>query len=515
MDRTSYPMARQATSTLWQETISAPPILPSLRGQVEADVVILGAGITGLTAAMYLKAAGQRVVVLEAGRVGSGTTGGTSAHLDAMPDQGAEQLIRDFGESTAGAVTRARMAAIAQIESWCRELDIACDFRRVPAYLYSESADRVSALEAECEAARRLGLETTMVDRLDLPFAYGGFRIDNQARFHSLSYLYGLARRLRGEGVAIYEDSHAQIPADGEPCVVETGGGRVTARNVLLCTHTSYMGVTAIDTLVAPYQSYVLTARVSDEVPDTLYWDDAEPYHYTRLASSEDPKLLVVGGADHKTGQGGDEREAMDRLERYVHERFQVKSIEHRWSAELLEPSDGLPYVGRMWTTRNVMVGAGFSGTGLTFGSIAGKVLADLVLERESPLAKIFSPARFKPLAGGPDYLAENLNVARRFVADRFSGDAVESLDEVRAGEGRLIRYQGKQWAVYRDQQGAVHVLSPVCTHAGCHVQWNEFENTWDCPCHGGRFSALGERIYGPPPKNLEPKAIADLESDQ
>ena len=510
MDQAVAERLRQATPSYWQDTAPPGAAYPRLRGDVRADVAVIGAGITGLTAAAYLAAAGRKVIVLEANRVGSGTTGGTSAHLDAMPDQGADVLINDFGVSAARAVTKSRMDAIAQIETWCRELEIDCEFRRVPAYKYSESAQGVQRLRDECEQARALGLETGMVNACGLPFAHSGFRIEHQARFHALRYLQGLAKSLHTHGVAIYEHSPAHPPRDDDPCTVETNDGRVTAADVLLCTHTCYMGITEIDTLIAPYQSYVLTARVADRIPDALFWDDADPYHYIRLASGERLDLLVAGGADHKTGQGNDEREALARLEQYVQERFQVEAIEHQWSAELLEPADGLPYIGRLRTTRHVMTGAGFSGTGLTFGSVAGRVLTDLHLGHESQLAEIFSPSRFKPIAGGADYLSENLNVARRFVADRFSGDEVESLDEVHPGEGRLVRYRGNQWAVYRDEQRKIHILSPVCTHAGCRVQWNEFESTWDCPCHGGRYSALGKRIYGPPSKDLEPQALDD-----
>ncbi len=280
MDRVITKTLPQATPSYWQDT--APPMAeyPPLRGDVEADVAVIGAGITGLTAATYLAAAGRRVVLLEANRVGSGTTGGTSAHLDAMPDQGAGALINDFGASAARAVTEARMAAIAQIETWCREVGIDCDFRRVPAYLYSESAEGIEALRDECEQARALGLEAAMVDAPGLPFAHGAFRIENQARFHALRYLQGLATALHANGVAIHEHSRAQPPSDGEPCTVETPTGRVTAADVLLCTHTCYMGITEIDTLIAPYQSYVLTARIAGQVPDALFWDDAVPYHY-------------------------------------------------------------------------------------------------------------------------------------------------------------------------------------------------------------------------------------------
>jgi glycine/D-amino acid oxidase-like deaminating enzyme/nitrite reductase/ring-hydroxylating ferredoxin subunit len=502
---------REASTPYWHTTSSPAPHYPALDREVEADVAILGGGITGLTAAMHLSAVGKKVVVLEAGRIGAGTTGGTSGHLDAMPDQGAGKLIADFGESDARAVTRARSGAIDQIEAWCRELDVNCDFHRVPAFTYSETAEGAAALEDECDAARRLGLDVALAAPAGLDFARGGFRIEGQARFHALRYLRGMAEFLHRQGVAIYENSRAAPPKDGQPCELEAGRGRVLAQDVLLCTHSCYLGISPIDLRIAPYQSYVLTARVDTGLPDALYWDDVKPYHYVRQSSSDDPSLLVVGGADHKTGQGGDERVAFQHLEDYTRDRFHTERIEHRWSAELFEPADGLPLIGRAPFSNHLYLGTGYSGTGLTFGVVAGRLMADLVLGRKSAVAEILSPSRIKPMAAAGTFVSENLNVARRYVTDRFRAQSVETFNEVRNGEGRLVRYRGKQWAVYRDDQGTLHVLSPVCTHAGCHVQWNEFEKTWDCPCHGGRFAPSGERIYGPPPADLESKAVDDL----
>ncbi|MCA9115529.1 MAG: FAD-dependent oxidoreductase [Planctomycetaceae bacterium] len=487
---------------------------PPHSGPLETDVLIVGGGITGLTAAMHLVAAGRKVAVLEAGRIGAGTTAGTSGHLEALPDQGAGKLIRDFGCEAARAVTRARMEAIDQIETWCHDLATDADFRRVPACSCTESNSEKDSVRQECEHVRELGLDAAMLDLtasgLPLP-AVAGFRVERQGRFHSVRYLRALAQRLQSDGCRIHEHTRAMPPRDGDPCTVETAHGQVTAGRVLLCTHSAYLGISEIDIRVAPYQSYVMTVRVREEFPDVLYWDDAEPYHYIRRATAADPHLLIVGGADHKTGQGGNEAEACDRLERYVRERFDVTEILQRWSAEYFEPADGLPLIGRVPFRERTFLATGFSGTGLTFGTVAGRVLADLVLERETPLADIFSMSRLKLLAAGKGLLTENLNAAHRFVADRFGGREIDSLDEIAAGEGAVVQYRGSQWAVYRDPQQAVHVLSPVCTHAGCHVQWNEAEHTWDCPCHGGRFSPQGQRLYGPPADDLEQQAPGEL----
>jgi glycine/D-amino acid oxidase-like deaminating enzyme/nitrite reductase/ring-hydroxylating ferredoxin subunit len=477
-------------------------------GNAEAEVVIVGAGITGLTTALHVQAAGLRVMILEAGRVGAGTTGGTSAHLDAVPDQGADELIRKFGEASARQITAGRMAAIDQIETWCREFEIDCDFRRIPAYFYSESESGAKTLMKQADSLRRLGLSLERAAAVDLPFAgYGGLRIDHQGRFHSLRYLRGLARVFHGRGGVIHEHTPVQPPAGKAEASVETAHGRISAsRGVVLCTHSPFLGPSQFDARVAAYQSYVLTARIAEEIPDALFWDDAEPYHYLRRAASDDPHLIIAGGADHKTGQGGDERESVRQLEEYVRERFTVEAIEQRWSAEFHEPDDGIPYIGAVPRADRLWMSTGYSGTGLSYGTMAGRLLSDLLLERENPLAEIVRPSRVKPLAAAKRFVTENVNVAQRFIGDRVTADSIQSLQEIRSGQGRLVRYRGRALAAYRSEDGHLHTLSPACTHMGCFVQWNEQEHTWDCPCHGGRYTATGERVYGPPPRDLEPK---------
>jgi Rieske Fe-S protein len=277
----------------------------------------------------------------------------------------------------------------------------------------------------------------------------------------------------------------------------------VRADAVVVATHSAFLGISSFDARVAPYQSYVLTAELDDEIGDALFWDDESPYHYIRRASSQEPNHYIVGGEDHKTGQG-DERERLRRLEDYLRAKFRVRSIQQRWSAELFAPSDGVPYIGRVPLTENLFVATGFEGTGLTWGTAAGRVLSNLILGIPDSLSEIVTPLRLKPLAAGPDLIKENWNVAKRFVIDRFQAERVDSIgDVVGAGEGKIVEYQGELVALYRDPSGTLYACSAKCTHAGCIVQWNDMEKTWDCPCHGGRYQASGERIYGPPADDL------------
>lgn len=411
-------------------------------------------------------------------------------------------LIDRFGEDVTRQVVAASRDAIDEIEARCNQFGD-CDFVRLPSYEYTEVGDRPQWMKEQYESGCRLKLPLTLTDIVPLPFHCNhAVRTEQQGRFHALRYLQHLAAQVHGQGSYVFENSRAQPPEPGKP--VATAYGEVRAKDVFVATHSAFLRISQWDLRVAPYQSYVLAVRVEDEVPDALFWDDADPYHYIRRASSADPHLLLIGGADHKTGQGNDERNSYEQLEQYVRERFRVQAIESRWSGEFFEPADGLPYVGRVPNWEHVYVATGFSGTGMTLGPVSGKLVADLLLERPNPLAEAFSPGRLNVAASAGSFLSENLNAAYRFVADRFQGEKVESLEEIAPGQGRIVTFKGRQLAAYRNSAGLLHTLSPQCTHAGCIVQWNDAESTWDCPCHGGRFTPEGKCLYGPPPSDLD-----------
>ncbi|HZL89657.1 MAG TPA: FAD-dependent oxidoreductase [Pirellulaceae bacterium] len=500
-------MQTTAHSSYWQQTVGPDaPHFPPLDQDIDVDVAIVGGGITGLTAARWLKEMGKRVAVIEGLEIGAGTTGFTTGHLDASTDEPLARMISNFGEQAAREVIAASRDAINQIESWCSEAGD-CEFARLPSFQYTESPAGMEALRAQGAAARRLGLRASLVQHVPLPFACAGaVRIDQQGRLHSLRYLHHLAKEVHGGGCAVFENTSARPPEEGQRSKVETSGGKVTADSVFVATHSPFLGISSLEFRVYPYQSYVIGVQVEDHVPDFLFWDDGDPYHYVRLASAAEPSLVLIGGEDHKTGEERDERKCYEALEQYAHDRFNVRSVEHRWSAQHYIPADGLPLVGRVPGNEHIYVATGFAGTGLTLGTVAGKLVANLIMGRSDPLAEILNPGRLTPLASAGEFVSENLNVVRRFVGDRFAGPTLNSPLEVPPGKGAIVAADGKRTAVYCDPSGRLYSFSPVCTHAGCIVHWNDAERTWDCPCHGGRFTAEGKRFYGPPPADLAPQ---------
>jgi glycine/D-amino acid oxidase-like deaminating enzyme/nitrite reductase/ring-hydroxylating ferredoxin subunit len=471
-------------------------------------VAVVGAGITGVTAARLLTDAGLRVAVVDAGRVARGVTGHTTAHVTEVTDCSFADLIDRFGEDGARLALDATRASVEHIAATVKRLRIACDFERVPGFQYSETEEGVEALRAEHEAARRLGLTAAMTDEVPLPFeTAGGIRFPRQAQFHVRRYLLPQVARLARAGCRVFEDTLAHEVKDGEPCRVITERGTIVARDVLLATHAPLDNKT-IQTKVAQYRSYVIACRVKGEAPEGLFWDDEDPYHYIRRQRTARGHVVIVGGEDHKVGQEEDTEARYEALADYARARFDVRAIDHRWSAQTLEPLDGLPYIGRDVGAGHVFVATGFSGTGMTFGTVSALVLADLVRGRANPWAALFDSLRLKPAKTLKPFLKENVDYPSYLVGDRLAAPKVKTARAITRGDGAVIVVEGERLAVSRDGRGALCAVSAVCTHMGCLVRWNGAERSWDCPCHGSRFDTSGRVLDGPASRDLEPRAV-------
>jgi len=248
---------------------------------------------------------------------------------------------------------------------------------------------------------------------------------------------------------------------------------------------------------LALYTSYVVAGRVPREtIPDALYWDTGDPYQYLRLEPQRDHDLVIFGGEDHKTGQVDDTTGCYERLERTLTERLPRITLTHRWSGQVIETPDGLPYIGRM--ADHQYAATGFSGNGLTFGTLGAIIMSDAILNRPNPWSDLFDPGRAAIRRGLWDYVKENADYPYYLIRDRFAGAEGRSLRSVKRSQGKIIELEGKKVAAYRDESGVVTLRSAICTHMGCIVAWNTEERTWDCPCHGSRFQPDGRVISGP-----------------
>ena len=253
-----------------------------------------------------------------------------------------------------------------------------------------------------------------------------------------------------------------------------------------------------LQTKLARYQSYVCAFAPREPLELGLYWDTSDPYHYLRLIDIGDARLLIVGGEDHKTGATTDTEACYARLARYVEERFAPPSLHYRWSSQVLESVDGLPYIGREPLSEAAYVSTGYSGNGMTFGTLGGMMVSDAILGKKSAYADLYARSRIKPLAAAKDFLAENVDFPVHLVAGAIRLAKAPSAESVAPGEAGIVRHAGKLVALYRDEHGRAHAVSAVCPHMGCVVAWNGAEKTWDCPCHGSRFDRDGGVLTAP-----------------
>jgi glycine/D-amino acid oxidase-like deaminating enzyme/nitrite reductase/ring-hydroxylating ferredoxin subunit len=496
---------------LWRGTHQLPRLSP-LSGDRETDVAIVGGGVSGLTAAVLLARSGLRVVLLERDRIGSGETGNTTSHLTEAVDGRYQRLRRDFGAENLRLVAQSSRDAIDRIEAFVRESGTSCGFSRVPGFLYAERETDLEGLANELDAARHAGCRVTWVDEVPLPFtAVGAVRWEDQAQLHATAYLAALLADAHTNGVRVYEQTRVVDVHDGKPCRVETDHGVVRARDVFVATNVPVNNRVLLHTKIAAYRSYAIAAETRALHPGTqvgagLFWDTDDPYHYTRTQEIDGRSYLIVGGEDHRTGEETETDARYDRLLEYAHLRFGMTAAEYRWSGQIIEPVDGLPYIGRNTASRHVYVATGFSGNGVTFGTLAGMVISDLILGRANPYANLYDATRIKPIAAAYEYVTENAPFPAHLLKDRLTTMSTEQrpVESLRPGEGGVFATEGGKVAVCRDENGVLHSLSPICTHLACDVAWNQAEQTWDCPCHGSRFSPDGKVMNGPAVTDLK-----------
>jgi glycine/D-amino acid oxidase-like deaminating enzyme/nitrite reductase/ring-hydroxylating ferredoxin subunit len=495
-------MTAPSTTSVWIATAKLPAYSP-LTGDISADVCIIGAGISGLTTAYLLTETGKSVVVLDDGHIGSGMTGVTTAHLVNALDDRYFELERLHGENGSRLAAESHTAAIDRIESIVTRERIACDFKRVDGYLFCAPEHDEAYLDRELAATHRAGLQNVAKSgRAPLAVDTGAcLRFPNQAQFHPLKYLAGLAEAIERGGGKIFTGTHATGIQGGKDARVTTAAGIVTAKNIVVATNTPVNDLVVVHTKQAPYMTYVIGARVPrGSVALALYWDTGDPYYYVRLQPGIDAEhdLLIVGGEDHKSGQADDIEQRHPRLEAWARAHFpSIIDVTYRWAGQVMEPVDGLAYIGRNpLDADNVYVVTGDSGNGMTHGTIAGILLTDLIGGRANPWETLYNPNRITLRAAG-EYAKEAVNMAAQY-ADWVTGGDVDATAKISNDEGAVLRKGAAKVAVYRDPTGALHQCSAVCPHLGCIVAWNPAEKTWDCPCHGSRFDKFGEVINGP-----------------
>jgi glycine/D-amino acid oxidase-like deaminating enzyme/nitrite reductase/ring-hydroxylating ferredoxin subunit len=490
--------------SLWLDTSEPPTTHPPLDGDRHVDVAVVGAGITGLTAALLLARDGRSVAVVDQHVVGGGTTGHSTAKVTSQHGLAYARLRLLHGRSATRTYAQAMEAAKERVAELAEGIE--CGFRRRSAYLYGSAAWQRPLLEREAEAAAQAGLPASFTETTPLPFGvHGAVRFDDQAEFDSHAYTAGLARLLVEAGGEVFEQTRAHQVHEGDPCRVETERGTLHAGHVVVATLMPFLDRGGFFARAYAHRSYVVTARIAGEPPDGMFINAGSPTRSIR--AHED--LLLVGGEGHHTGSGKAQPERYERLIEFARRHWDVRSIEHRWSSQDYTPDDGIPYAGRLHLrSRRVYVATGLKKWGLTAGTASAMVIADAIAGRDNDWASLFSSTRVRPQEL-PRFALENSRVGFHFIADRIKQRGSRPIEELAPGEGDIVSAAGSKVAGFRDDDGALHAVSSRCTHLGCQVVWNAAERTWDCPCHASRFSVDGEVLNGPAVDALERRPVS------
>ncbi|WP_407644635.1 FAD-dependent oxidoreductase [Cohnella cholangitidis] len=490
----------QFPQSYWTSSADIPEY-PKLAKDIEADVVIVGAGITGITAGYLLSKEGKKVVILEAGRILHGTTGHTTAKVTAQHDIIYDELIQHFGEEKARLYYEANRDALDFIRKTVEEEGISCNLSDEDAYLYTQSDNEIAKLEKELRAYEKLGIEGKLTDRIDIPIGIKSALImKSQARFDPVAYLTALNERLSRLGSQVYENTTVIKVEEGEsPVVVTESGNRIVCRHVISASHFPFLDWKGFYfARLHAERSYVLGVRIGQPYNGGMYLGVDQPKRSIREVQSGNEPLILVGGEGHKAGQSACTINHYEALQSFAESVFDVKEIAYRWSTQDLVTLDKVPYVGQISAgATNIFVATGYRKWGMTNGTAAAHLLKNRVLEIEDRYRDVFDPSR---LHADPDiktFMKENVDVAKNLISGKLES-VYRSPDSVANNEGALVRINGKRAGAYRDSEGTLHLVDTTCTHMGCETNWNDGDRTWDCPCHGSRFSYTGEVVEGP-----------------
>jgi glycine/D-amino acid oxidase-like deaminating enzyme/nitrite reductase/ring-hydroxylating ferredoxin subunit len=507
-----------SNNTYWLD--STPPLIyTKLLKNISTEVVVIGGGIAGLTSAYLLTREGRKVVLVEDGNIGSGETGRTTAHIVSALDDRYYNLEKLFGTDGAKLAAESHSSAIELIEHIVVSEGIDCDFERLDGYLFIHPSDNEKSIEDEHKSTLKAGINTRIINGVPgIPSEKGKcLKFPDQAQFHPMKYLKGLCDAIIKHGGEIYTGTHAnEINKNG---IISTEGFSIKANYVVIATNTPVNNLFVMHTKQAAYRTYVIAAKVKKGVlPKALWWDTGDqnsewhvkPYHYVRLQDfNETHDLLICGGEDHKTGQADDK--VIDRfknLKEWTKKRFpMIEDIIYRWSGQVMEPVDSLAFIGPNPNDNpNIFIATGDSGNGITGGTIAGIIISDKISGKENKWLQIYDPSRIS-IKSSPEFFEENVNVVKQ-MKDYFTAGDIKEIENLIPGEGAIFRKNMTKIAIYNDDEGTLHAYSAICTHLGCIVHWNKEEKTFDCPCHGSRFTCYGEVINGPANSGLEPYEI-------
>ena len=502
--------------SVWQESVDE--YLPTNKIDFSKiyDVVIVGGGITGISTAYHLQKAGMNCLLLEAHELCFGTTGGTTAHINTLLDVPYSTIEKNFSKEKSRLVAESVKEAVNTIRDTVYKHNIDCDLKTTTATLFAETDKQKDELDKISTATNDAGIKNNLINKISIPIAFlKAMQVDEQAKFNPVRYVHGLGIQFEKAGGVILQQCRFVSADENENVTIETSKGKCTARFLIYATHIP-PGVNLLHFRCVPMRSYAMAVILkNNEYPEDLLYDMVDPYNYYRSQEVDGQKYFIAGGNDHKTAHEENQEYRFLKLESHIRKYFEVKEVAHKWSSQYYESPDGLPYIGQLPGHDKIFVATGFGGNGMPYSTVAALLLTKMITNEDSPYKDLYDPNRLKPVAGFTNFVNHNADVVKQFASKWFSHEELHELAEIATEEGKIVNFKDEKVAIYKDKDGAIHALSPTCTHVGCEVKWNNAELTWDCPCHGARYSYDGRVLNGPTTKNLAKVSVRKLISKE
>ncbi|GIM27361.1 (2Fe-2S)-binding protein [Clostridium polyendosporum] len=472
---------------------------PPLKEDIAIDYAIIGGGISGLTTAYFLAKEGLNVAVFEADRICEGTTGRTTGKITSQHNLLYYKLIEKHGYEIAKSYADANDTAIDLVESIINTNNIDCDFQRLPAFVFTQEDNYIADIQREVKAAQDIGLKANYHSTISLPLDIkAAISFDNQAQFHPRKYLLSLSSLITKFKGLIFENTPIISVEAGKPCILTTKkGNKIKASNLIICSHfPCYDGFGLYFTKLNPKRTYILAIKAKEPFPKGMFINAEKPNRSLRYHPCEDGELILVVGDSHKTAHGESEDTHYQNLFNFSNELFTVEDVRYRWSAQDYTTPDDLPYVGRLTgTTENIYVATGFKKWGLSNSTAGAMIIKNLIIDGKSPWFDAFNPSRGSSFTSKSFFL-QNFDVGKELIKGKIN---IGSTDiNLEKGEAKIVQIDRGKYGAYRDMDGKIHIVDTTCTHMGCEVKWNKAEKSWDCPCHGSRFSYTGDNLEGP-----------------
>ncbi len=479
---------------------------PQLSEDISTDIAIIGGGMAGILCASLLSSEGLDVVILEAGRIAGGTTAHTTAKITSQHGLIYNKIKKQLGLDYAKQYADANETAIRIIKKMIEENGIDCDLSSQSAYIYTQQEKNIKQIEEEVKTASELGIPSYYKKKIPLPISIkAAVRFDGQAQFHPRKFLLSLGDKLHHKGVRIFEQSRAVDMEKGRhQYIIKTEEGKkVNAEKVILASHYPfYQKKGMYYSRLYTERAYIVAVKAKEKYPGGMYINAEDPARSFRGLEDKSGEMILVVGENHKTGQGKDLVKHYHNLISFARSVFTVEDIPFRWSAQDCMTLDGIPYVGNTSPdTPNLYIATGFEKWGMTNSMVSALILKDLIVKGENPWQEVYSPSRRNISGSAKNFIVENLDVAKHLIGGKIA--KIPEDIKLERGEGSVVEVNGKRVGAYRDNKDTLHLVNSTCTHMGCELNWNSAEASWDCPCHGSRFTYSGDIIEGPSVKPL------------